>query len=121
MECRSLSRWSRIEFLSPNELEIACDMLELYAQRQTLGREFWIALRDAAAKMELSGHADTIALQVGIGHSSRTHTGNSIGARFDGSSVKLRSLALCWCNFMLAGQKGLTSPSCSSFSIAIAR
>lgn len=45
------------EFLSHNELELACDMLELYAESHTVGKEFWIALRDAAAKMELSDRA----------------------------------------------------------------
>jgi DNA-binding SARP family transcriptional activator len=41
------------EFLSHNELELACDMLESYAETHTVNREFWLALRDAAAKMEL--------------------------------------------------------------------
>jgi len=83
MECRSLSRWSRLEFLSPNELEIACDMLELYAERQKLGREFWVALRDAAAKMGLSAHVDTIALQVGDRPRFSYPQGKCIAARFE--------------------------------------
>jgi len=45
------------EFLSHNELELACDMLELYAESHTVAKEFWIAPRDAAAKMELSDRA----------------------------------------------------------------
>ena len=42
------------EFLNHNELELACEMLELYAESHAVSKEFWIALRDAAAKMELS-------------------------------------------------------------------
>ena len=42
------------EFLNHNELELACDMLEFYAEKHSVGAEFWIALRDAAEKMELS-------------------------------------------------------------------
>jgi hypothetical protein len=41
------------EFLSHNELELACDMLESYAVTHTVTKQFWLALRDAAAKMEL--------------------------------------------------------------------
>jgi hypothetical protein len=41
------------EFLSHNELELACDMLESCAGNHTVSKEFWVALRDAAAKMEL--------------------------------------------------------------------
>ena len=41
------------EFLGHNELELACDMLESYADGHTVNKEFWLALRDAAAKMEL--------------------------------------------------------------------
>lgn len=44
-------------FLDHNELELACDMLEAYAEDHLVSREFWIALRDAATKMELSEHA----------------------------------------------------------------
>jgi len=42
------------EFLNHNELELACEMLEFYAESHAVSKEFWIALRDAAAKMELS-------------------------------------------------------------------
>jgi DNA-binding SARP family transcriptional activator len=45
------------EFLSHNELELACDMLESYAETHTVNREFWLALRGAAAKMELYDRA----------------------------------------------------------------
>jgi len=45
------------EFLDHNELELACDMLEAYAENNLVSEEFWLALRDAAAKMQLSEHA----------------------------------------------------------------
>ena len=45
------------EFLSHNELELACDMLESYAETHTVKKEFWLALRDAAAKMKLYDRA----------------------------------------------------------------
>jgi hypothetical protein len=45
------------EFLSHNELELACDMLESYAETHSVNKEFWLALRDAADKMELYGRA----------------------------------------------------------------
>ena len=41
------------EFLDHNELELACDMLESFGDKHTVTREFWVALRDAAAKMQL--------------------------------------------------------------------
>jgi hypothetical protein len=41
------------DFLEHNELELACDMLEVYAEDHEVSREFWLALRDAAAKMQL--------------------------------------------------------------------
>ena len=41
------------EFLAHNELELACDMLESYAETHEVNTEFWFALRDAALKMEL--------------------------------------------------------------------
>ena len=41
------------DFIENNELELACDMLEAYAEDHEVSREFWLALRDAAAKMEL--------------------------------------------------------------------
>lgn len=45
------------EFLTHNELELACDMLESYAVTHTVNKEFWLALRDAAAKMQLYDRA----------------------------------------------------------------
>ena len=45
------------EFLSHNELELACDMLESYAESHRVAKEFWVALRDAATKMELYDRA----------------------------------------------------------------
>src|SRR5262249_34146288 len=44
------------EFLDHNELELACDRLEAYGENHGVCREFWLALRDAASKMELSDH-----------------------------------------------------------------
>ncbi len=41
------------DFLDHNELELACDMLEAYAEDHQVSREFWLALRDAAVKMQL--------------------------------------------------------------------
>jgi hypothetical protein len=41
-------------FLDHNELQLACDMLEGYAEDQKVTKVFWLALRDAAARMELS-------------------------------------------------------------------
>ena len=40
-------------FLAHNELELACDMLESYAETHAVSKKFWSALRDAAEKMEL--------------------------------------------------------------------
>src|SRR5262245_6049835 len=45
------------EFLSHNELELACDLLESYAETHKVSKEFWLALRDAATKMELYDRA----------------------------------------------------------------
>lgn len=45
------------DFVDNNELELACDMLEQYAEEQAVSREFWLALRDAAAEMRLSERA----------------------------------------------------------------
>ena len=42
------------EFLDNNELELACDMLEAYAEEHAVTREFWVALASAAEKMKLS-------------------------------------------------------------------
>jgi len=52
---KALSQYE--EFLSHNELELACDILEFYAETHAVSREFWFALRDAAAKMELHDRA----------------------------------------------------------------
>jgi hypothetical protein len=45
------------EFLDRNELELACDMLETYAEDRPVRQEFWLALRDAATKMQLPDRA----------------------------------------------------------------
>ena len=45
------------EFLNHNERELACDMLEVYAQGQRVSKEFWLALGDAAARMQLPDRA----------------------------------------------------------------
>jgi hypothetical protein len=52
------------DFLDHNELELACDLLEAYAEDHPVSREFWLALRDASVKMELHDRAaryDTLA------------------------------------------------------------
>jgi hypothetical protein len=41
------------DFLDHNELELACDMLEDYSKDHQVCREFWLALHDAATKMQL--------------------------------------------------------------------
>ena len=45
------------EFLDHNELELACDSLERYAEGHPVSQQFWSALRDAATKMGLADHA----------------------------------------------------------------
>jgi hypothetical protein len=40
-------------FLDHNELDLACDMLEVYAEDHKVTTVFWLALRDAAARIEL--------------------------------------------------------------------
>jgi hypothetical protein len=45
------------KFLDHNELELACDMLEAYAEDHPVSREFWLALRDASRKMQLHDRA----------------------------------------------------------------
>ena len=45
------------EFLDHNELELACDMLEAFAEEHPVSREFWLALRDASVKMQLHDRA----------------------------------------------------------------
>ena len=44
-------------YLDQNELELACDMLEAYAEDHLVDKEFWLALRDAATKMRLLDRA----------------------------------------------------------------
>lgn len=44
------------EFLEQNELELACDALEESAKDRAVSPEFWLALRDAATKMQLREH-----------------------------------------------------------------
>ena len=46
------------EYIDHNELELAWDMLEAYAEDHFVRRDFWLALRDAATKMELSDRAN---------------------------------------------------------------
>jgi hypothetical protein len=46
------------EFLDRNELDLACSALEDYGREQSMGTGFWLALRDAAAKMGLSEQAE---------------------------------------------------------------
>jgi hypothetical protein len=40
-------------FLDHNELELACDSLEVYAEDHQVSQAFWLALRDASVKMQL--------------------------------------------------------------------
>ena len=49
------------EYLEHNELELACDLLETYAEEHPVSREFWLALRDASAKMQLHDRATRYA------------------------------------------------------------
>jgi hypothetical protein len=45
------------EFIDHNELELACDILEAYAEDQMVSKDFWLGLRDAPKKMKLPDHA----------------------------------------------------------------
>jgi hypothetical protein len=45
------------EFIDHNELELACDMLASYGEQHSVVSDLWLALRDAAVKMQLSDHA----------------------------------------------------------------
>jgi hypothetical protein len=45
------------DFLSQNELELACDMLEEYGIGREVEPAFWLALKDAAIKMSLEARA----------------------------------------------------------------
>lgn len=51
----SLQRYS--EFVEHNELELACDALEESAKDRAVSSDFWLALRDAASKMQLEENA----------------------------------------------------------------
>ena len=48
-------------YLNANEFELACDMLETYAEENSVSVEFWLALRDAAVKMKLPAKAEQYA------------------------------------------------------------
>lgn len=55
--------------LGSNELSLACDALEACASEHAVPRDFWLALRDAARKMDLHDRAHD--------YGSRAHsTGN---------------------------------------------
>jgi hypothetical protein len=54
-------------FIENNELELACDMLEAYADEFPVNQEFWLALRDAAVKMELAEHAQRYGRRAAAG------------------------------------------------------
>ena len=45
------------EFINNNEFELACDMLDAYSEEHLVTKDFWIALRDAAIKMQLPDRA----------------------------------------------------------------
>jgi hypothetical protein len=45
------------EYIDNNELELACDTLAPYGQDHPVNQVFWLALRDAATKMELPNQA----------------------------------------------------------------
>jgi hypothetical protein len=45
------------EFLNHSELKLTFEMFESYTEKHSVGAEFWIALRDAAEKMELCDRA----------------------------------------------------------------
>jgi hypothetical protein len=49
-----------------NELELACDRLELYANEHGANREFWLCLAEAAKKIELSENAERYEEQARI-------------------------------------------------------
>ncbi|HEY7116383.1 MAG TPA: hypothetical protein VH475_07350 [Tepidisphaeraceae bacterium] len=55
------------DFLGHNELELACEMLEAYAEDHPVTTEFWLALRDAATKMQLSERAKRYELRAANG------------------------------------------------------
>jgi hypothetical protein len=45
------------DYIDHNELELACDALEAYADSHPVKKQFWLSLRDAAMKMQLPDHA----------------------------------------------------------------
>lgn len=45
------------DFLDHNELELACDMLEDYAEEHSVSPDFWLSLGDAAEAMKLHDRA----------------------------------------------------------------
>ncbi|MFN0199391.1 MAG: hypothetical protein ACKVT0_21785 [Planctomycetaceae bacterium] len=55
------------EYLEHNELEVACDMLEVYAEDHDVTPEFWLSLRDASLKMELRERAARYASEASEG------------------------------------------------------
>jgi hypothetical protein len=52
------------EFIQLNELELACDALKSYANEHPVPVDFWIALRDAAMKMNLPENAARFSGQI---------------------------------------------------------
>ncbi|HWA93008.1 MAG TPA: hypothetical protein VG844_00300 [Terracidiphilus sp.] len=52
------------EFIEHNELELACDALESYADKNPVPGAFWIALRDAAIKMGLPENAARFGMRI---------------------------------------------------------
>ena len=54
-DLESLRRYD--EFIEHNELELACDALEESAKDREVSSDFWLALRDAASKMQLEENA----------------------------------------------------------------
>ncbi|WP_146584328.1 hypothetical protein [Posidoniimonas polymericola] len=54
-------------YLDHNELELACDMLEHYAEEHQVNDAFWLALADAADKMELTDRAAYYRSEAGAG------------------------------------------------------
>jgi hypothetical protein len=62
-----------------DELELACDQLESYAEDHQVSRDFWLALRDAALKMQLP-RANRYAR-----YADETSLGSPIESRFPDS------------------------------------
>jgi hypothetical protein len=55
------------EFLAANELQLALDELEGIAEQSACPPTFWVALKDAAGRMELRGHASRYAQRAKAG------------------------------------------------------